>query len=297
MRDGRWRFCTVIFYQAFLSLHQIEGNVLINKFIKRQKKMKPTVCSALLLLLFTMASGTLAAQSRRGYGRPSQRSNEPPFVVGFAPISLLTRSGKFNVRGEWGYAPNKSLSVTVGVPRRSKLPDWMANDIEVDENGAVTTTDYRALSVIVENRFYFGEKEKSPRGFYLAPYARYHRLWLTHATVQPEPVEEIRITGAVSGIGGGGAAGWQFGIGDHVTVDMTFIGIDFKWFRGAITYSNSNPDNDVEAFRAKVEDAVKDIPLVGKKLTPEVNGSEIKVRTPGWVLPGYRFNLTVGYNF
>lgn len=261
--------------------------------------MKPTACSALLLLIFTLLAAGASAQSRRGYGRPSPAADGPSFVVGFAPISLLTRSGKFNVRGEWGYAPDKSLSITVGIPRSSKLPDWMAEDIEVDANGAITTNDYRALSVIVENRFYLGSKEKEryPRGFYLAPYARYHRLWLDHVTVQPESAEEVRITGAVAGIGGGGAAGWQFGIGDHVTVDMTFIGIDFKWFRGSIAYANSNPDNDVEAFRAQVEDAVKDIPLIGKKLTPEVDGTEIKVRTPGWVLPGYRFNLTVGYNF
>ncbi len=259
--------------------------------------MKPTVCSAILLLFFALITTPIQAQYHKNYNRNSYGSDGPSFVVGFAPISLITHAGKANVRAEWAYASNKSLSVTVGIPWRSKLPGWMAKDIVVDENGTITTNNFHALSVIAENRFYFGEKERYPRGFYVAPYVRYHRLWLTHTSLQPEPLEEISISGAVAGIGGGGAAGWQFSIGEHFTIDMTFLGIDFKWFRGTITYANSNPDNDVEAFRAKVEETVKDIPFIGKKLTPEVDGSAIKVHTPGWVLPGYRFNLTVGYNF
>lgn len=251
--------------------------------------MKPTACSSTVLLLalciFTTAA---AAQSRRDY------SPDQSFIFGVAPISLLTRSGKFNLRGEWAYSDNKSLSVIVGVPRRSKLPGWLAGEIEVDENGKITTNDFRSLGVIVENRFYLGAG--ALRGFYLAPYARYNRIWLTRVTEAPEQ-GETRITGAVGGTGLGAAAGWQIPLGNNITLDLTFIGIDFKWFRGTLTYSSTNPDNDVESFRDKVAEAVEDIPIIGSRLTPKIEDGKVKVRTPGWVLPAYRFNLTVGYRF
>lgn len=251
--------------------------------------MKPTVCSVLLLLTLVCFSETSAfAQSRRDYA-PDQS-----FIFGVAPISLLTRSGKFNVRGEWAYSENKSLSVLVGIPRRSQVPGWLAGDIEIDENGQTTANDFQSFGVIVENRFYLGSS--ALRGFYLAPYARYNRIWLTRTTLSPEQ-GETRITGAVGGGGLGAAAGWQFRLSEHLTMDITFAGIDFKWFRGALTYSSTNPDNDIEAFRDKVAAAVGDIPIIGSRLTPEIEGDKVKVRTPGWVLPAYRFNLTVGYAF
>lgn len=251
--------------------------------------MKPTACSALLLFAFCLAAIPASAQSRR-----SDYSPEQSFIFGVAPISLLTRSGKFNVRGEWAYAGNKSVSVIVGIPRRSQVPGWLASDIEVDENGKTTTNEFRSFGMIVENRFYLGAH--APRGFYLAPYARYNRVWLTRVTEIPEQ-GETRITGAVGGAGLGAAAGWQFRLGDHITMDLTFIGIDFKWLRGTLTYSSTDPDNDIEAFRDKVAEAVKDIPLVGSKLVPKIEDGKVKVHTPGWLIPAYRFNLTVGYAF
>lgn len=254
--------------------------------------MKPTLCSPLLILALCLSSLTAFTQSRRSSNR--SYSPEQSFIVGVAPISLLTRSGKFNIRSEWAYTDNKSLSIIVGIPRRSKLPGWLAGDIEVDENGKTTTNDFRSFGLIVENRFYLGSG--GPHGFYLAPYARYNRIWLTHTTEVPEQ-GETTIIGAVGGTGLGAAAGWQFRMGEHMTMDVTFLGIDFKWFRGALTYSSTNPDNDVQAFRDKVAEAVKDIPLIGDKLVPEIENDKVKVRTPGWVLPAYRFNLTVGYSF
>ena len=252
--------------------------------------MKPTVYSSavLLLALCLFATSSAPAQSRRDY------SPDQAFIFGVAPISLLTRSGKFNLRGEWAYSDNKSLSVIVGVPRRSRVPGWLVSDIEVDENGKTTTNDFRSLGVIVENRFYLGAD--ALRGFYLAPYARYNRIWLTRVTEVPEQ-GETRISGAVGGAGLGAAAGWQIPLGDHITLDLTFLGIDFKWFRGTLTYSSTNPDNDIEAFRDKVADAVEDIPLIGSRLTPKIEDGKVKVHTPGWLLPAYRFNLTVGYRF
>lgn len=253
--------------------------------------MKPAACTASLLLVFSLIFPLSAnAQSSRKNYSPDQS-----FIAGFAPISLLTRSGKFNLRSEWAYTDNKSLSILVGIPRRSNLPGWLASDIDVNENGQITTNDFRSFALIIENRFYLGAG--APHGFYIAPYARYNRIWLTHTSAHPDVPGEIRITGAIGGTGLGAAAGWQFPLGDHMTLDVTFLGIDFKWFRGTLNYTDTNPENDLEAFRAKVEKTVQDIPLIGSHLTPTIENNSVKVHTPGWILPALRFNLTVGYAF
>jgi hypothetical protein len=91
--------------------------------------------------------------------------------------------------------------------------------------------------------------------------------------------------------------GVQFRLGDHVTMDATIVGLDFKWMRGTLTYSTNDPANDVAQFREEVQAAVEDIPLIGHKLAAAIDGDQIKVHTPGAVLPGYRFNLSVNYVF
>jgi hypothetical protein len=42
---------------------------------------------------------------------------------------------------------------------------------------------------------------------------------------------------------------------------------------------------------------VEDIPLIGDRLSAAVDGDRIRVNTPGFVLPAYRFNLSVNYVF
>lgn len=245
-------------------------------------------------LLFLLFSGSISAQNRR-YNTKQSSEPEHRFVVGLAPFSLLLPGGKLNLHGEWAYADNKSLSVLVGVPRGSKAPNWLSNDVELDGSGSTTTNKFYAAGVTVENRFYLAGN--APRGFYLAPYARYNRVWLDHITENPENKGKTTITGAFGGVGLGGSLGWQFKLGEHMTLDATFAGMDLKVMRASLIYSTTDPDNDIAAFRDKVQETVKDIPLIGSKLVAAVDGDRVKVRTPGLVVPSYRFNLTVNYAF
>ncbi len=247
--------------------------------------MKQLILLALALLPFATH-----AQYNRRSSAPEHR-----FVVGVAPLSLLLPSGKANLHGEWAYAENKSISVLVGVPRKSKAPNWLSNDIAVDGSGRVITNDFHSFGLTVENRFYIGSN--APQGFYLAPYARYNRIWLTHTTDNPESAGETKIVGAYGGFGFGAAAGLQFRLGDNMTIDATFAGIDLKWMRGSMTYSSTDPNNDITEFRDKVQDAVEHIPIIGQKLSAKIDGDKVKVRSPGLPLPAYRFNLTVNYAF
>lgn len=249
-------------------------------------------------ILFTLAlcaivSTQISAQKNRY--RYADEESEQKWSVGVAPFSLILPSGKANVRAEWAYASNKSLSLLVGIPRPTRMPNLLENNFDLNNEGKTLKNTYTSFGAALENRFYLGGN--APRGFYLAPYARYNHFALARTTQQTENQYETTFKGAVNGIGLGGAMGVQFQLGDHFTLDATFVGIDFKWMRGTLTYASNDPANDLAAFRDEVQNAVEDIPLVGKKLSAAIDGDQIKVHTPGAVLPGYRFNLSVNYVF
>lgn len=249
-----------------------------------------------ILLVIALCACTISvanAQNRRSSW--SDESSEQSWSVGLAPFSLLLPSGKINVRGEWSYASNKSLTLLVGIPRPTKMPNLLENNFELTDEGKTVKNRYTSFGAVVENRFYLGSK--APRGFYLAPYARYNHFSLARTTKEDQTGYETTFKGAVNGVGLGGALGVQFRLGDHFTMDATLVGLDIKWMRGTLTYSTDDPNNDIAMFRDEVQAAVEDIPLIGKNLSAAIDGDRIKVHTPGAVLPGYRFNLSVNYVF
>jgi len=254
-------------------------------------KIQPILLT-LALCAFTL-SNTSAQNSRDRWAYEDEP--EQSWSVGLAPFSLLLPSGKINVRGEWAYASNKSLSLLVGIPRPTKMPNLLENNFELSDEGKTVKNRYTTFGAVLENRFYLGGH--APRGFYLAPYARYNHFSLARTTQDDETAYSTTFKGAVNGFGFGGAMGVQFRLSDHLTMDATFAGVDLKWLRGTLTYTSDDPMNDVAAFRDEVQAAVEDIPLIGDKLSAAIDGDKIKVHTPGVVLPGYRFNLSVNYVF
>jgi hypothetical protein len=248
-----------------------------------------TILFSLSILFALQASAQYGSRYRADADEPQNR-----FTVGIAPASLLLRSGKINLRGEWAYADNKSLSLLVAVPRATKIPGFLLDDLDVTEGDNATKNRFTQFGAILENRFYLGQR--APAGFYLAPYLRYNRLGVTH-TESIDNQYETRITGAVGGFGIGGAMGAQFRLGDHLTMDVTFLGLDAKWMRGSLTYASTDPENDLNAFRDEIQEAVEGIPIVGSQLAAEIEGNQVKVRAPLGVWPAYRFNLSVNYAF
>ncbi|MFN0216021.1 MAG: DUF3575 domain-containing protein [Saprospiraceae bacterium] len=254
-------------------------------------KIQPILLT-LSLCIFSISS--LLAQSNRNRWNYDDEQ-EQKWSVGLAPFSLLLPSGKVNVRGEWVYASNKSLSLLVGIPRPTRMPNLLENTFDLAGEGKTIKNRYTSFGAALENRFYFGGN--APRGFYLAPYARYNHFSLARTNQDNETQHSTTFKGAVNGIGLGGALGFQFRLGEHFTLDATLVGLDAKWMRGTLSYSSDDPNNDVAAFRDEVQKAVEDIPLIGSKLSAAIDGDKIKVHTPGAVLPGYRFNLSVNYVF
>ncbi len=255
----------------------------------------------LLMTSLFLVSGLLAtipafAQYRRPAVRQTQSNTDQSFTVGLAPFSLLLHSGKLNLRGEWAYADNKSISVIIGIPRPTKVPGAIVNQLNIaDDSDELVSNRFTSFGGTVEHRFYLGHR--APVGLYLAPYARYNHFGITRTTKNAENTGETILKGGIGGFGLGGAVGAQVRLGEHFTLDATFIGLDFKLMRGTLTYSSTDPQNDIVAFRDKVQEKVGDIPIIGARLAAQIEGDEVKVHTPRALLPGYRFNFTVGYTF
>lgn len=246
--------------------------------------MKSPASLLALVICFFFAAETFA-----------QQKSEPSFTVGLAPFSLLLPSGKVNVRGEWAYADNKSLSLLVAIPRPTSVPNLLGNQFDLEDDAPSSVNRFTSFGTTLEHRFYLGQN--APRGFYFAPYSRYNSFSLERTSQNAESQYKTTVKGSLGGFGFGLAAGVQFRLGDFLTMDATLAGVDLKWMSARFTYSTTDPEVDLSAFRDKVEDTVGDIPFIGSRLTAEINGDAVKVFAPGLLIPGYRFNLTVNYVF
>lgn len=252
-------------------------------------KIKPSYVALLFLLLLGVSA---QAQRRTNYNNTYDDYKQ--FAVGIAPISLLTRFGKFNVRGEWAYANNKSLSLLASIPLTTRVPNVVADNVDVSE-GTTINNEFTNLNFVLENRFYIGRDK--PRGFYLAPYARYTRYDLSRNLEKASNNSTTTIRGTLGGVGIGGSAGVQFNMGPYMTMDITFAAVDVKWMRGTLRYKTNDPENDISMFRDQVQEVINDIPIIGNNLAAVIDGDEVKARVGGIVVPGYRFNMTVNFAF
>lgn len=245
----------------------------------------PLIAIAFCLLL---TSEITAQQSR-------SRESERGFVIGFAPFSLILPGGKLNLRGEWAYAGNKSLSLLVSLPRPTPAPGLIGNNFDLTDGVTATVNRFSSYGATLEHRFYLGQN--ALHGFYFAPYGRYNHFSLERTTQTAGSQFSTAVKGGVGGFGLGLAAGVQFRIGDFLTLDATLAGVDLKWMNGSFAYASDDPETDLVSFRDKVQETVGDIPIIGSKLAAEIEGNAVKVRLPGWAVPAYRFNLTVNYIF
>lgn len=248
----------------------------------------PPVLLPAFLCCFLLTTEISAQQNRL---QPAQQS----FAIGLAPFSLILPGGKFNLRGEWAYSGNKSLSLLVSIPRSTPAPFLVGNSFDLDGDAAATVNCFKAFGAVLEHRFYLGKS--AMHGFYLAPYSRYSKFSVTRTTQIDGSAFKTTLKGSAGGLGFGAAAGVQFRLGDFLTLDATLAGVDFKWMNGSFSYASDDPETDLSALRDKVQETVGDIPFIGSQLTAAIDGNAVKVRTPGLVMPAYRFNITVNYTF
>lgn len=250
------------------------------------------------LLLFTHSE--ISAQQQRRNSSSTQWSHDPErqaFIAGIAPLSLFTRTGRIHLRGEYAYRPNMSVSVLLGVPRKTDSPDWLVDALTFkDEEGKVNENSYKSFVFNAGHRFYFWGK-KPAGGFYLEPYVRYNQFKMTHIQTNVNSTGDTRITGTIGGAGLGGAMGVQWRIGKHASLDLTMLGADIRFLGGTLRYGSTDPNNDLNELRQKVEDTINDIPIIGGALATTLDDNDVRVRIPVGPVPGVRCNLTFAVAF
>jgi hypothetical protein len=252
--------------------------------------------SIVAILFLSLIAQPLQAQYNKSAKNTRDTEGETAIIIGMAPLSLIPTLGRVHFRGEYAYRHNKSVSVLLGVPRKTDVPTFITELSTLDSvGGSVAQNNYKSFALNIGHRFYFGGK-KPAGGFFLEPYVRYSRFTVKHEQGNDDAPGNTVVTAKIGGPGIGGALGVQWRIGQHFSFDLT-TGADLRFMGGSVAYKSTDPNNDIVAFRDKVQEKVKDWPLLGDGIAAQLNGDEVKVRVPSSPIPLPRLNITIGYAF
>ena len=214
--------------------------------------------------------------------------------INLTSIALKNYSLQYEhvVNHSQSFALNVAFSPKVSLPFKQTLLDQFGNND--DAKNAIESTKFTKISITPEYRFYLGKKG-APRGFYLAPFARY-----THMTLDQDypftPSDNVphlaHVTGKFSGIGGGIMAGAQWSLSKSITLDWWIIGP----FIGSMNASFHGTDDmsDMSAQdKANLESNIEStkIPLWTIDATVGNNTIDAKLKGPFYGIRGLGFSL------
>lgn len=231
--------------------------------------------------------------------------------------------------GEFRFGYERSLNNLISIQGNvgvfyDKIPSFIHN-IETVENYFETYSvknTLRGFSSSVDLKIHF-LGSSSLKGFYLAPYIKYHKYTFntpasfdysieasdfTELTPEQQQVAnqvsngsyDIEITGTLDGkinqIGVGVGIGWQFIIGKVLVLDINPIGIGFEMDQVDIDLTTDVNNVDYEKWLPYVQEEVRSIEYVGDKIdvSAKANGINMKGAIP---LPTYRGSLSIGFAF
>jgi hypothetical protein len=208
----------------------------------------------------------------------------------WAPGSLT--AGKLTLGGEYHFKKKNSLELFIGFPTGTH------HQFKYDDNSS--SLEWKASSTLAGYRYYFSKKGSA--GLYIEPYFKYlhHQAsGFLHGDINGESASFDTHTD-YKGVGGGLQFGVQFFIAKTVSIDLFFLGPEAnsaKFTLSATDISNTLPWTSADANEAEqdIKDALKIIPIIGKKIDVEVdeNSRTVTTRYSGFV-PGFRFGLSIG---
>ena len=141
------------------------------------------------------------------------------------------------------------------------------------------------------------------RGFYVEPYLKYlhHKLEGLFTDTKASPPTAYTSKSDYHGFGVGTQLGVQFLIAKRLVLDLFLLGLEANTAKVDASFadiSNSDPwtADDVQKAENDIKDAIKDIPIIGKRT--EVNADQNKktvfVTYKGF-MPGIRFGISIGF--
>jgi hypothetical protein len=214
-------------------------------------------------------------------------------VIKWNPGSLAF--GKISIGTEWNYKHKKSVTFNIGIPANSKTT------YELD--GQDRDLNLKSFSLMGGYRMYLGHKDMT--GFYFEPYLKYvsNKASTVYSTTINNRNATFDFTSDYSGFGIGGQLGVQFMIAKVITFDLFLLGPEANSASHKakmVEIGNNIPWTFVDANDAKreLEDALKDVPIIGDKVevTVDTNNKTVSSKYNGF-LPGLRAGLSIGIRF
>jgi hypothetical protein len=227
--------------------------------------------------------------------RPARKA-----IISIAPLSLSKSSGQLKLRGEYVLNARKSATLTIGIPKKLKLPSNFGDYLVTSEQGNSVITDAastsKLFSALVDFRFYKASKG-APRGFYYAPYLRLLKGSMDLSIENEEFNFTERLKGYGYMIGGGINLGVNWLIKNRVSIDWTFLALGFQAANGTFSYSTTDPTVDLQRYTDDVVRNLGKIPLIGSKFKVAAAGDYVAVSLKNQLLPDAAMRLTIGVAF
>lgn len=214
-------------------------------------------------------------------------------VVKWAPGALAF--GKISVAGEYNFKPRKSITLQVGIPS--------ARTYAVEYDGKDSDIKLEGTSVLAGFRYYLSKRQVS--GFYIEPYGKYvsqEGSGILNGDLTNEPADfDTKFSYKAFGVGA--QLGVQFLIAKRVALDFYMLGPEANMaevgFNARDISSNQQWTQEAaDEARADIEEAIRDIPIIGKKteITVDRNTNSVSVDYDGF-LPSLRFGVSIGIRF
>ena len=242
--------------------------------------MKSYTCFALLLFAVCISI------ANQGFAQKN-------VAVNWSPLSLYF--GKLTVGTEYLVGKKQSVTFHIGIP--------VGAQHTFTSNGNKSELTSKATSVLAGYRMYMGKH--GMKGFYFEPYLKYlhNNLEGSFTDDKKTPPALYTTTSTYSAFGLGGQLGVQVLIAKTIILDFFLIGPEANTVKEDASFedvTNSIPWTPADAQNAvnNIQDAIKDIPFIGKKavVTADQSSKTVFVNYKGF-LPAIRSGFSVGIRF
>lgn len=193
----------------------------------------------------------------------------------------------------FGFSPNVSL------PFKKTLSDKFGDN--EDAARAIESTKFSKITITPEYRFYVG-KSKAPKGFYVAPFARYSHMKISQDytfTPNSGKLHTAKLKGTINGVGAGVLIGtqWILGKKQNISLDWWIAGPFIGTMNGKFNGTDPDMDELSAEDRADLKSDIEgvDIPLWKVEATIGENSIDAKLKGAFY---GFRtFGISLGYRF
>jgi hypothetical protein len=258
----------------------------LHKFIRNPNQLFMKKILFALLLVSTAAF----SQETKTETPPFKKS----FVAKWNPASLAF--GKLSLGTEFNFKHKKSVTLNIGIPMERKYTFELDNaDREIN---------LKTTSIMGGYRMYMGKRDMT--GFYFEPYLKYvsNKAEIPkYSTTINGRNADFRMTSEYSGVGVGAQLGVQFMIAKVIAFDLFILGPEANSAKETMSFKeegNNIPWSMIDANDAKreLQEAVEDIPIIGKKIEITIDQANKTVRGEyKGFLPGFRAGLSLGIRF